>query len=178
MTQFEEAAIGIANRSITDLLGRSNDDDKVDPIHFLEEVDNIQTEYSKTIAFWDVQVNYPTSQLSIDMIRSRFNISEKRETLKRNQEQLQLLYGTKNDKNDRENDIATSRTLALISMLAIFSALVDGHELGKRLPSSFLDVPDFLLDYFFYNRIWPQKLVIFVVMIIGIKALVMILKHG
>ena len=141
MTQFEEAAIGIANRAISGLLGR---DDDMAPIRFLEEVDAIQSQFSKTIDFWDIQVNYPTSQLSIDMIRDRFMLQHKRDTLKRNQEQLQLIYDIKSDKNDRANDRRVNSALAIISLLAIFSAWVDGMSfVNQSAPGFFKSFYDF-----------------------------------
>ena len=122
---FEEASINIADREIMRLLTAANIDD---PIDFLQQVDRISGDYAKTIDFWDVQVNYPTSQKSINMLRDAFEIKEKLENMKRDQEQLQVVFGTKCDIIDRKDAKRMDKSLAILSILAVFSAWIDGYD--------------------------------------------------
>lgn len=122
---FEEAAIRIADRRIISLYTENKAET---PIDFLEKVDLIYDDYSKTIAFWDVRVNYPTSQKSITMLRDAFGIKSEIEEMKRNQEQLQITFDVKCDIIDRKDSKRMDTSLAIISVLAVFSAWIDGHD--------------------------------------------------
>lgn len=122
---FEEASIHIADREIIKLFTSAN---VANPVDFLEHVDRIYDDYSKTIDFWDIQVNYPTSQKSIDMLRSAFKIDKKLEYMKRNQEQLQVVFNTKCDIIDRKDSKRIDKSLALLSVFAVFSAWIDGYD--------------------------------------------------
>lgn len=122
---FEEAAINVADREIIKLFTTTEVDS---PVDFLQHVDSIYDDYSKTIDFWDIQVNYPTSQKSIDMLRKAFKIKEKLEYMKRNQEQLQVVFDTKCDIVDRKDAKRMDKSLAILSILAIFSAWIDGYD--------------------------------------------------
>ncbi len=122
---MEEAAIHIADRATNALF---TSEDFKNPVDFLKQVDGIYDDYSKTIEFWDIQVNYPTSQKSINMLRKAFRISEQLEYLNRNQEQLKLVFDTKSDIADRTEAKRTNTALAIISVFAVFSAWMDSHD--------------------------------------------------
>lgn len=122
---FEEAAIHIADREIVSLFTSGEVDD---PVQFLSKVDKIYDNYSKTIDFWDINVNYPTSQKSIVMLRDSFGLHEQLEKMKRNQEQLQTVFGTKCDIIDRKDSKRMDTSLAIISVFAIFSAWLDSYD--------------------------------------------------
>lgn len=122
---FEEAAIGIADRRMVALFTSAAMED---PVDFLRQVDQINDSYTNTVDFWDVQVNYPTSQRSMRMLRSAFRIEEKLDALRRDQEQLQTVFDTKCDIIDRREAKRMERSLAVLSVLAIFSAWIDGHD--------------------------------------------------
>lgn len=122
---LEEAAIHIADRQITRLI---TSETVGEPGEFLKQVDEIYDNYSKTMDFWDIQVNYPTSQKSIDMLRRAFRIKEQLEFMQRNQAQLQTVFDTKCNIIDRNDSKRMDTSLAIISILAIFSAWMDGHD--------------------------------------------------
>ncbi len=122
---FEEAAIHIADRSIKMMLSY---DDMTDPIEFLERVDKIHDEYARSIEFWDLQMNYPTSQRSVNMLRTAFKVKDQLDFMKRNQEQLQVSFDTKCDLADRRESKRMNTSLTIISILAVFSAWMDGHQ--------------------------------------------------
>ena len=122
---LEEAAIGIADQDIAQLF---SSDLLEKPTSFLKRVDTIFDEYSKTIAFWDIQVNYPTSQMSIDMLRTAFGTHKQLEFMQRNQQQLQLSFSTKCDYIDRNESNHMNTSLSIISFLAVFSAWIDSYD--------------------------------------------------
>lgn len=122
---FEEAAIHIADREIINLFTSG---DTAEPIEFLSKVAAIYDGYSRTIDFWDIKVNYPTSQKSIAMLRRSFRIKDQLDEMKRNQEQLQTVFDTKCDIIDRKDSKRMDTSLAIISILAIFSAWIDGYD--------------------------------------------------
>lgn len=122
---LEEAAIHIADREIVKLISSKL---TAEPVAFLGQVDKIYDDYSKTIDFWDIQVNYPTSQKSISMLRKAFKVGEQLEYLQRNQNQLQMVFDTKCDIIDRNDAKRMDTSLAIISVLAVFSAWIDGYD--------------------------------------------------
>ncbi len=71
---FEEAAIHIANQVY--IVSLFTDSDFSEPVAFLKNVEAIYDDYSKSCAFWNIQLNYPTSQKSIDMMREAFEIEK------------------------------------------------------------------------------------------------------
>lgn len=121
---FHEAAINIANRAIAELF---TTDQIKRPEDFLHKVDLIHDHYAQTIDFWDITVNYPTSQKSIEMLREAFRIQETLQKMVRNQEYLDMVFDTKCDLTDRKDSKRMDRSLAIISILAIFSAWVDSY---------------------------------------------------
>lgn len=122
---FEEAAIHIADRSIINMFTTG---ESKDPVDFLSQVDAIYDCYSRTIDFWSIKVNYPSSQKSITMLRNAFHIKEQLEEMNRNREQLQIAFNAKCDIIDRKDAKRMDTSLAIISILVIFSAWIDGHD--------------------------------------------------
>ena len=122
---FEEAAIAIADRDIIDLLSVEAIED---PVVFLKKVDAINDSYSRTIDFWDIRVNYPTSQKSLRVLRSAFKVDEQLSCMRRNQEQLGRVFDTKCDIIDRKETKRMDKSLAVLSVLAIFSAWIDSYD--------------------------------------------------
>lgn len=163
---FEEAAIHIAD---SEIIATFNMHEDFSPVEFLQQVDAIYDSYSKTIDFWDIQVNYPTSQKSIHMLRKAFQIHEQLEYMKRNQEQLQTVFDTKCDLIDRKESRRMDMSLAILSILAVFSAWIDGydyldtwrdtfapgtiHILQKLLFLFILIVAGYAVTHLFSNRI-------------------------
>ena len=122
LVMFEESAINSTNDSITDLLGNPS---FLTPVEYLKAVEKIQDDYSKTMCFWSITLNYPTSQKSIEMLRDAFRIEKQLDKLERNKTQLEEVFDTKNDIIDRTETKRVDTSLAVLSVLAIFSALID-----------------------------------------------------
>lgn len=125
MILFEEAAINITNHEIRRLLTSNIADN---PLKYLSMADTIYDRYSKTTDFWSIKVNYPTSQKSISMLRKAFGVEEQVDVMQRSQSQLQLSINSKCNIIDRKDAKRTDASLAIISLLAFFSALIDGYD--------------------------------------------------
>ena len=122
---FEEAAINILDHHIIKLLTSQSSNN---PILFLSTVNNILDEYSNTIDFWTINLNYPTSQKSLNMLKASFLIDKQLHDVNRHLEQLKISYNVKCDIIDRTDSKRTNTSLAIISILAVFSAWMDSYD--------------------------------------------------
>ena len=102
-------------------------------IEFLKRTDVILSGYAKTIDFWKAQLRFPTSQRSLDNIRSAFKVDDKLSVFKRNQQQLKTLFNTKSEIKDRISDIQTNEILFWLSVLAILSVINDSIDLVPKI---------------------------------------------
>lgn len=82
---FEEAAIQIANHRIVNFLTQL---DNYVPSSVLKQINAIVSDHVRTIEFWDIQMNYPSSKKSVDDIREAFHIRKELELIERNKAQL------------------------------------------------------------------------------------------
>jgi ribosomal protein S18 acetylase RimI-like enzyme len=122
---FEEAAIQIADAQIVNIFSGDAD---LSPVEFLRQADKIYDDYAKTVDFWDVQVNFPSSRKSIQMLRSSFGIDRLLERMKRDQEQLQTVFNTKSNIIDRQETKQTNSALAIISVLSVLDMWNTGND--------------------------------------------------
>ena len=121
---MEEAAIHIADQSIVKLFS----EEVTSPVEFLSKVDAIYDDYSSTIDFWNIQVNYPTSQKSIQMLRDAFQLDQQLGWMQRNLDHMKLVFETKCDLIDRKESRRMDVSLGILSFFAVFSAWIDGHD--------------------------------------------------
>lgn len=122
---LEEASLQIANHDIQQLFGEKTVEN---PAQFLKKVDVINDSYSRTNVFRNIRMNYPTTQRSMQIIRDAFRLDDLHKSLAENQEQLQRMFDTKCDIVDRRNSGRMDGSLAVISFLAVFSALIDSYD--------------------------------------------------
>jgi hypothetical protein len=122
LLMFEESTITSTDNSITTLLANPQ---TATPVEYLMNVEKIQEDYSKTVCFLEITLNYPTSQKSVEMLRNAFRFNKKLEKMERNKRQLEEVFDTKNDIIDRLENKKAETSLAVLSVLAIFSALLD-----------------------------------------------------
>ena len=125
LIMFEEAAINSTDIAITKLLANP---EMETPIEYLKKAEAINENYAKTICFWDIKVNYPTSQKSIDMLRNAFSLKRDLEKMERNKAQLQDVFNAKCEIVDRTDSKRMDSSLAVLAVLAIFSALIDSFD--------------------------------------------------
>jgi ribosomal protein S18 acetylase RimI-like enzyme len=121
LLMFEEAAIQIANNSIVRLLAGA---EPAATTAFLRAAHAISKNYTKTMVFWDVQMNYPSSKKSMDMLREAFKIRNQVEYFKRNQEELQVVFDTKRDLIDRLESTALNYIILFLTAIQAISIIV------------------------------------------------------
>jgi hypothetical protein len=165
-TLFEETAIEIADSDITEALESVSGSDRYEAIAdltaFLSHVSVIYDNYSRTIDFWDRQVKYPSSQESLDMIRKAFKIDQKLAYLRRDQEQLQTVFRTKSNAIDREDSKREGNALALLAILAVFSAWCDSFSFVDNFKTMFSDK---------WGLYIPQIIIFIIVLILAFIAI-------
>ena len=120
LIMFEEAAIHITNDLIIDFLTKL--DDYV-PVEALKEINVIISNHSRTIEFWDLQLNYPSSRKSIDNIRKSFEIDKYIKTLERNREQILMIYQTRSDIIDRKEAAVLSAAGIVLAGISSVEAI-------------------------------------------------------
>ncbi|NLL81002.1 MAG: GNAT family N-acetyltransferase [Tissierellia bacterium] len=145
---FEESAINIANDEIIRFLSNL---DNYSPSTVLDNINVIISDYSKTIDYWDVQMNYPSSKKSIDNIRSAFQIENLASIFKRNLEQLLMIYDTRSDIIDkRESSILTA-----IGAIFTVMSLMDLIVLKENRPA--LIIGTFVVGFIIILKNWIFK---------------------
>ncbi len=113
---LEEAATEIANNSIIKLLTNVS---YIEINDFLHETHLIFNKYVKTMVFWDVKMNYPSSKKSMTMLRKAFKIEENISNFERNQKELRNIFETKRDIIDRMES-------AMLNYIILFLTLIQG----------------------------------------------------
>ena len=129
---FEEAAVTRFNRSLVELMSDANKDL---PEAFLEKNRGITNEYLRSVEFWDVQLNYPSSQRSIKMIREAFNENDLLSRMERYQTQVQNIFEINRELVDREAEKAEKKSndnmnfilfvLTIVSTISAIYGIVD-----------------------------------------------------
>ncbi|MBE6830400.1 MAG: GNAT family N-acetyltransferase [Ruminococcaceae bacterium] len=123
LLMFEESAIVSTNEKIVEFLSPGGDPT---PNEVLFRTHQIFDEYSRTIEFWDIQVNYPSSKKSLAMLRDAFRINEQLQRLERNQNQLQRVFDTQRDLLDRRDSSHLNHILLFLALLQVLPLLMPG----------------------------------------------------
>lgn len=134
---FEEASIEIANNSIIKLLTNVS---YIEISDFLHETHLIFNKYVKTMVFWDVKMNYPSSKKSMTMLRKAFKIEENISNFERNQKELRNIFEIKRDIIDRMES-------AMLNYIILFLTLMQGFSM--ILPMIYGDFSNFPINQIF-----------------------------
>ncbi len=121
---FEESAIYIADRKIFNLLAPEKQNRK-NNVEFLEEVNSINDDFSRTIDFWHIKLDYPSTQKSMEMLRSAFLIDQLITKMQRDYAQIQQMFEVKSDIRDRLDARRSNIVLTMITLLTTLSILPD-----------------------------------------------------
>lgn len=127
MTLFEEATMEIMNYRIIRFL---TEVDRYKPGKLMQHINMLLTTHVKSIAFWNLHLNYPSSRKSMDLIRDAFEIGEQRKQAELNKKQLMSISQA------RQNyfSYVESRTLSILGItLTILSLLEFVIDPSKRL---------------------------------------------
>lgn len=130
LLMFEESSIVMTSEKIVDFL--SSGENRT-PNEVLSQTHRIFDEYSKTIEFWDIQVNYPSSKKSLAMLRNAFRMDEQLQRLERNQNQLQRVFDTQRDLLDRLDSSSLNYILLFFTLLQILALLMPGIFTGSGI---------------------------------------------
>lgn len=123
---FEESAMGIANDKIVSFLSEI---DKYTPRKTLMKINNIMTEHVRTIDFWNIQVNYPSSQKSLDELTKSFNMDEMRAIFQRNKKELLMIYDIRSDIVNKGESSLMSSILMILTVVSVLNYMLnpDNH---------------------------------------------------
>ena len=158
---FEEAAITRFNRSLVELMSDANKDL---PEAFLEKNRNITNEYLRSVEFWNVQLNYPSSQRSLKMIREAFNENDLLSRMERYQTQVQNIFEINKELVDRESEKAEKKSNDNMNFILFVLTIVSTI-------SAIYQIVDYVLNYISTNpiqNIFPivMNLIVIIVMIV------------
>ena len=124
---FEEAAINIFNKNLVSLMTEAN---KSEPEDFLEQNRNITVEFLNTVEFWNVQLNYQSSQKSIKLIRDAFGQQKLITRMERYHEQVRNIFeinkelvDRKAEREEKESNDEMNFILFILTIVSTFSAL-------------------------------------------------------
>ena len=148
LLMFEEAALTCFNKELIDLMAEVM---RIEPTEFLTRARTITNRYLNTVDFWNVSVNYPSSQKSLQMIRKSFLIDDLREKMEYNQKQVGNIFNINREivdrqeaKEEKERDDQSNTALTILSVLCFFSAMIDGNDylstLDWLIPAGVLDI--------------------------------------
>lgn len=125
---LEEAAISYAIQTTTSIL--SNIEKFAGPSGF-KAYSQMLNQYAKTASFWDVQLNYPSSQQSVEDIRQHFQIPQLQGRYRRVQRTFIEIFQERQDFSDRkENNVlaAIGACLAIMDIASLIVAAITGES--------------------------------------------------
>ena len=118
MVMFEESAIGGMTSKIIKFLA-DVESDKTRKT--LQNIATLYDENARTMAFWDLKLNYPSSMVSIDRIREAFEIEKHREQLELKKTQLLNI----SESHGNLNAYIESQVVSVVGALLTIISLLD-----------------------------------------------------
>ena len=119
---FEEAAIHIANDKIVNFLTQL---DQYSPNQVLRNINFIISTHVRTIEFWDIQMNYPSSKKSVADIRRAFKIRKEQEKIECNKAQLLTIYQIRSGIVDRTEASILSAAGVILTVISVIDLITD-----------------------------------------------------
>ena len=124
---FEEAAINIFNKNLVSLMTEAN---KSEPEDFLQQNRDITVKFLNTVEFWNVQLNYQSSQKSIKLIRNAFEQQKLITRMEKYHEQVRNIFEINKELVDRHAEREEKNSsdemnfiLFVLTIVSTFSAL-------------------------------------------------------
>ena len=102
------------------------------PQQVLEKIDQIQQEYAKSMDFWHIRMNYTSSNKILTSIRDAFKIEDNLKLLKRNRDEIQQIYKSKNAQGANTRGILLSLAGILLTSLNVYTAITTENT-NKRI---------------------------------------------
>lgn len=119
---FEESAIENMSTRIVDFLTHA---DSEKPKRVFQNIAALYARDTKSMAFWDIKVNYPSSKVAINLIRDAFQIEKQREQLELKKQQLYSISEVRSNLHSYvESQVVTivGALLTVISLVDLFLA--------------------------------------------------------
>ena len=117
---FEEAAIYIADDRIVNFLTQL---DQYSPNQVLKNINLIISNHVRTIEFWDIQMNYPSSKKSVDDIRRAFKIRKEQEKIECNKAQLLTIHQIRSAIVDRTEASILSAAGIILTVISVIDII-------------------------------------------------------
>ena len=140
---FEEAAVTRFNKNLVDLMAFANKDA---PEIFLEKNRKYTNEYLTTVEFWNVQLNYPSSQKSIQMIRDAFNEKALLSRMERYQNQVKNIFEINKELIDREAEKQEKYSNDTMNLILFILTIVS-------TVSAIYQIVDYVVDYRYQSAV-------------------------
>ena len=120
MVMFDESAIGGMTSKIIQFLA-DVESDKTRKA--LQNIASLYDENARTMAFWDLKLNYPSSMVSIDRIREAFQIEKHREQLELKKTQLLNISESHSNLNAYIESQVVSVVGALLTIISLLECI-------------------------------------------------------
>lgn len=140
---FEEAAI---NRFIKELKGLMSIANKCRPEDFLQQNRLITNQYLATVDFWDVQLNYPSSQKSIRMIKEKFGNNDLMLRMQRYLDQTKNIFEINKELMDRNTENEEKKSNNTMNIILFVLTIVS-------TVSAIYQIVDYIIQYSSNNPI-------------------------
>ena len=140
---FEEAAVTRFNRDLVDLMSEANE---ALPEDFLKKNRDITNEYLRSVEFWDVQLNYPSSKRAMKKIREAFDVNELLLRMERYQKQMQNIFEINKELIDRESEKVEKRSNDNMNFILFVLTIVS-------TVSAIYQIADYVINYITNNPI-------------------------
>jgi len=118
MVLYEESAIEIMNH---DVVGFLTHVERFRPGALIRRINRLLNAHLKSIAFWNLKLNYPSSTRSLNIVRSAFGIPAKRAEVELNKRQLISLSQTR----ESYFTYIESRVLTVLGVLLTLLSILD-----------------------------------------------------
>lgn len=132
---LEEASYNIINDEILEFLSVI---DKHSPIQVIKKIDFIYSEHMKTLEFLNIQMNYPSSNRSLELDRKAFKMDELAKLVERNISQLNNIYNTRSDIIDKLESSILTTIGAVLTVVSIVSLFTEENGLDQLFISAFV----------------------------------------
>ncbi len=120
MVMFEESAIDIMSARIVDFLAKV---DAIKPKKIFQNIVALYGEDTKSMEFWDLRLNYPSSRVSINLVRDAFQIDKQRQQLELKKEQLFSVSEVRSNLHSYVESQVVTIVGALLSVISLLECI-------------------------------------------------------
>ena len=119
-TLMYESAINHVNQTLATLLAQN----KGNTGKVLRQLNVINSDFVKTMEFWDLNVNYVSSQKSVEMIRNAFGINEQRTIMDRNNDFLNYMVDIQSNIVEKWKSSIMNALLLALTVVGVMDSFI------------------------------------------------------